>query len=103
MIKIIKKGSKIDKKFDGGINMGLRAYLLIKLKENVQPEKFDRILRQLDSLDEADFVDAVNGAVDIIVMVEVPVTIKPIVKQIQRIDGVIEVQTCKILGVHKEW
>jgi len=80
-------------------NMGLRAYLLIKVDENIQPKKFDKIIRQINDLNETDFVDAVNRIVDIIVMIEVPVTTKSVVKQIQCIDGVTEVQTCEIRGV----
>ena len=83
--------------------MGFRAYLLIKVKENVHPEDFDKILQELDALNEADFVDAVNGAVDIIVMVEVSVTLSSVIKHVQQIAGVSEVKTCKILGIHKEW
>lgn len=83
--------------------MSFRAYLLIKVKENVQPEKFDKIMRQIDALVETDFVDAVNGFVDIIVMIEVPVTVKTVLKQIQNLDGVTEVHPCRILGIHMEW
>ena len=83
--------------------MAFRAYLLIDLKEDVQQKKFTEIKRKIDSLDEVDFVDAVDGPHDIIAMVEVPVTIKTVVETIQGIDGVARVQTCRISGIHKEW
>jgi len=83
--------------------MGFRAYLLITVNDDTQPTKFSKILQKIDKLKETDYVDPVNGAIDIIVMIEVPVTIKPVMKKIQRIDGVAKVQSCKILGVHKEW
>lgn len=83
--------------------MGLRAYLLIDLKDSVRQKEADEIIRKIDALDEVDFVDAVDGPHDIIAMVEVPVTVKTIAKAIQGIDGVACVQSCRILGSHKEW
>ncbi len=94
----VEDGSKNEK-----ISGSIRAYLLINLKEDILPKKFDEIMRKIDSLNEADFVDAVDGFCDIIAMIEVPVTVKTIVEAIQSIDGVATVQPCRILGIHKEW
>ena len=83
--------------------MAFRAYLLIDLKEDVEQKKSNEILRKIEALDEVDFVDPVDGSHDVIAMIEVPVTVKTVVETIQRIDGVAKVQSCRILGIHKEW
>ena len=83
--------------------MGLRAYILIKLKESVDPKKFRDILQSMDHLSEADFIDVVNGMFDIIMMVEAPVCVRTVVEKIQVIDGIDSVQTCQIIRPHKAW
>ncbi len=83
--------------------MGIRAYLLISLKKGVQQKESDEIIQKINALDEVDFLDAVTGPYDLIAMVEVPVTVETISKAIQGIDGVDNIQSCQILGVHKRW
>lgn len=73
------------------------------MKEGVEQKKSNEILRKNDALDETDFVDPVNGPHDIVAMIEVPATVNTVVETIQAIDGVAKVQTCRILGIHKEW
>lgn len=83
--------------------MGFRAYVLIKLKEEVNPEQFRAIIQQIDCLNESDYVDVVRGMFDIIVMVEAPLTVSTVLEKIKKIEGVENAQTCQLVKTHNDW
>ena len=62
--------------------MGLRAYLLIDVSEDMEQREFIDELRQLEDMPGVDFVDPVIGSCDIAVMVDAPVTVEAIAKKI---------------------
>jgi uncharacterized protein with GYD domain len=63
--------------------MGLRAYLVVDVADDIQQNDFIRELRELEEMPGIDFVDPVIGPHDMVVMVEAPVTVEAIANKIR--------------------
>jgi hypothetical protein len=83
----------------GDIEMGLRAYLLIDVSEDMEQREFIEELRQLEDMPGVDFVDPVIGPCDIVVMVDAPVTVEAIAKKIQEKKWVTKIEVLRIVSM----
>ncbi len=63
--------------------MGLRAYLLVEVADDVEQQQFIAALRKLEDTPGVDFVDPVIGSHDIVIMVEAPVTVEALANKIR--------------------
>jgi hypothetical protein len=79
--------------------MGLRAYLLIDVDENMEHKDFISQLRQLEDMPGVDFVDPVIGPCDIVVMVDAPVTVEAIAKKIQEKEWVKKIDVLRTVSI----
>lgn len=79
--------------------MGLRAYLLIDVSEDMEQRDFINELRQLEDMPGVDFVDPVIGPCDIVVMVDAPVTVEAIAKKIQEKKWVMKIEVLRIVSM----
>jgi len=79
--------------------MGLRAYLLIDVNENMEQKDFINELRQLEDMPGVDFVDPVIGSYDIVVTVDAPVTVEAIAKKIQEKKWVMKIEVLRIVSM----
>lgn len=79
--------------------MGTRAYLAVNVVDEVDQQKFIKILRELEEMIEVDFVDPVVGDWDIMVMIEAPITVEAVAKKIKALPWVKDLQTLKIVSL----
>ena len=79
--------------------MGLRAYLLIDVNENMEQKDFVNELRQLEDMPGVDFVDPVIGPCDIVVTVDAPVTVEAIARKIQEKKWVVKIEVLRIVSM----
>lgn len=63
--------------------MGLRAYLMVEVADDMDQEQFVDTLRELEEMAEVDFVDPVVGHYDMVIVVEAPVTVEQTASKIQ--------------------
>ena len=63
--------------------MGLRAYLLVDVVDNMGPADFAKAVQELEAIPEVDLVNPVIGSHDIVVMVDTSTTVEAVASQIQ--------------------
>jgi len=76
--------------------MALRAYLLVKIADNVDREAAEKALRQVAALPEVDFADPVVGSCDLVLMVETGESVGAVVESVSRFPWVKSVEALKI-------
>jgi len=76
--------------------MALRAYLLVKIADDVDREAAEKALRQVESLPEVDFADPVVGSCDLVLMVETADSVGGVAEAVSRLPWVKSVETLKI-------
>ncbi|MFA6003911.1 MAG: hypothetical protein WC881_07575 [Elusimicrobiota bacterium] len=76
--------------------MGLRAYLLVNIVENLDREAAEKALRQVEAMPEVDFADPVVGNHDLVLMVEAADSVGAIADALSRLPWVKSVETLKI-------
>lgn len=79
--------------------MGLRAYLVIKVKEGIGREQFTEIVRGLEGMPEVDFVDPVKGVSNLVAMVDCPVTVEAVAEKIKAKSWVESLDILSIVDV----
>jgi hypothetical protein len=79
--------------------MGLRAYLLIEVAEEVEHDEFVNALRELEDSPHIDFVDPVVGPYDMVVMVDAPVTVEATAGKIRELSWVKNVEIMRIISL----
>jgi hypothetical protein len=79
--------------------MGLRAYLLIDVSEEIEQREFINELRQLEDMPGVDFVDPIIGACDLVIMVDAPVTVESIARKIQEKSWVKKIEILRIVSI----
>jgi hypothetical protein len=79
--------------------MGLRAYLLIDVADDIQQNEFIQELRELEEMPGVDFVDPVIGSHDMIVMVEAPVTVEALANKIRGKEWVKDMEILRIVSM----
>jgi len=79
--------------------MGLRAYLLVKVKGNVEQEEFIEPLREVEQIPGVEFVDPVIGAFDMVIMVDAPVTVEAIAAKVQDNQWFEDMKILKLINI----
>ena len=76
--------------------MGLRAYLLVQMADNLDQDAAEKALRQVEAMPEVDFADPVVGAYDLVLMVETADSVAGLADQVGKLSWVKSVETLKI-------
>ena len=79
--------------------MGLRAYLLVEVADDVQQDEFVKELRELEDSPGVDFVDPVIGSHDMVIMVDAPVTVEAIARKIRSKEWVKNLEILRIVSM----
>ncbi|MBN1862639.1 MAG: hypothetical protein JW790_03245 [Dehalococcoidales bacterium] len=79
--------------------MGVRAYLLVEVADNMEQQDFITTLRQMEEMPGVDFVDPVIGAKDMVIMVDAPVTVEAIASKIRAKDWVKNLEILRIVSM----
>jgi len=79
--------------------MGLRAYLLVDVIDDMEQQEFIKVLRQLEEMPGVDFVDPVIGSRDMIIMVDAPVTVEVIASKIRDKTWVKDMEILRIVSM----
>ncbi len=81
--------------------MGLRAYLLIDVVDEMEHGDFVNALRRLEEMPGVDFVDPVIGSRDLVVMVDAPVTVEAIAKKIKATGWIKDMEIMRITSMYE--
>ena len=76
--------------------MALRAYLVVKIADDVDRATAEKALRQVESMPEVDFADPVVGSYDLVLMVETAESVGVVAEAVSRFPWVKSVETLKI-------
>jgi hypothetical protein len=79
--------------------MGVRAYLLVEVADDMEQQDFVSTLRQLEEMPGVDFVDPVIGSTDMVIMVDAPVTVEAIASRIRAKDWVKKLEILRIVSM----
>ncbi len=79
--------------------MGVRAYLLVDVVDDMAQQDFITTLRQLEEMPGVDFVDPVIGSVDMVIMVDAPVTVEAVASKIRAKDWVKNLEILRIVSM----
>ena len=79
--------------------MGLRAYLLVDVVDDMEQQEFIKVLRQLEEMPGVDFVDPVIGSRDMVIMVDAPVTVEAIASKIREKSWVKDMEIMRIVSM----
>ncbi len=63
--------------------MGLRAYLLVDVADDIKQPQFTKAVKELEAMPEVDLVSPVIGHHDIVVMVDAPAAVETVVEKIR--------------------
>jgi len=78
--------------------MGLRAYLLVDVTDDMGQEDFTNTLKELEEIPGVDFVDPVIGSHNMVIMVDAPVTVEAVASKIQAKDWVKKLEILRIIS-----
>lgn len=81
--------------------MGLRAYLLIDVADDMEQEQFIQALRDLEEMPGVDFVDPIIGSCDMVVMVDAPVTVAALADEIRAKGWVKNMEIMRIVSMYE--
>jgi len=79
--------------------MGVRAYLLVEVADNMAQQDFITILRQLEDMPGVDFVDPVMGLADMVITVDAPVTVEAVASKIRAKDWVKKLEILRVVSM----
>lgn len=79
--------------------MGLRAYLMVNIVDNMEQADLIKALRELEDAPGVDFVDPVIGSKDLVIMVDAPVTVEAIANKIRNYSWVKDVEILRIVSM----
>ena len=79
--------------------MGVRAYLLVNVADDMEQQDFITTLRELEEMPGIDFVDPVIGSQDMIIMVDAPVTVEAIASKIRAKGWVKDLEILRIVSM----
>ena len=79
--------------------MGLRAYFLADVKDEINQSDFIKALRELEEMPGIDFVDPVIGSRDMVIMVDAPVTVEAVANKIRAKGWVKELEILRIVSM----
>lgn len=81
--------------------MGLRAYLLVDVVDDMDQQQFVQAVRDLEEEHGIDFVDPVIGDHDIVIMVEAPVSVESIANKIKDNPWVKNLEMLRIVSIYE--
>lgn len=81
--------------------MGLRAYLMVNVVDDMEQAEFHRALRDLEQIPGIDFVDPVIGSKDLVIMVDAPVTVEAIANKIRSNKWVKNTEVLRIVSMYE--
>ena len=79
--------------------MGLRAYLLADVADDMEHGDFIRALRELEETPGIDFVDPVIGSHDMVITVDAPVTVEATANKIRTKSWVKNLEILRIVSM----
>ena len=79
--------------------MGLRAYLLVDVADEMEQREFTKALRELEEMSGVDFVDPVIGLHDMVIMVDAPVTVEVVANKIRNKEWVKSIEIMRIVSM----
>lgn len=79
--------------------MGMRAYLLVDVADDMEKKEFITTLRELEEMPGVDFVDPVIGSHDIVIIVDAPVTVEAIASKIRAKKWVKDLEILRIVSM----
>ena len=79
--------------------MGLRAYLMVDVVDEMKQDEFIKLLREMEEMPGVDFVDPVIGSRDMVIMVDAPVTVEAIARKIRAKDCVKDIEILRIVSM----
>lgn len=79
--------------------MGLRAYLLATVADDLEQEQYSKALLELENMTEVDFVDPVVGSYDIVIMIEAPVSVEAVAREIAAKPWIKDLKILRIVSV----
>ena len=79
--------------------MGLRAYLLVDVADEMEQREFTKALRELEEMSGVDFVDPVIGLHDMVIMVDAPVTVEVVANKIRNKEWVKTIEIMRIVSM----
>jgi hypothetical protein len=79
--------------------MGVRAYLLVEVADDMEQQDFINTLRQMEEMPGVDFVDPVIGSADMVIMVDAPVTVEAIASKIRAKGWVKKLEILRIVSM----
>jgi hypothetical protein len=81
--------------------MGLRAYLLVNLVDEMEQSELIKAMRDLEDTPGIDFVDPVIGSKDLVIMVDAPVTVEAIANKIRNNSWVKDAEVLRIVSMYE--
>jgi hypothetical protein len=79
--------------------MGLKAYLLVDMVDNLKQDEFMKELKALEELPGVEYVDPVIGSKDLIIMIDAPVTVEAVAGKIRSRASVKNVEILRIVSI----
>jgi hypothetical protein len=79
--------------------MGLRAYLLVDVADDMEQQQFIKALRELEEMPGVDFIDPVVGSRDMVIMVDAPVTVEALASKIRAKEWVRDIEIMRIVSM----
>ena len=79
--------------------MGVRAYLLVDVADDMEQQEFITTLRELEEMPGVDFVDPVIGSRDMVITVDAPVTVEAIASKIRAKNWVKDLEILRIVSM----
>jgi len=79
--------------------MGLRAYLLVKVKDSTEQEEFTKAVKEVEQVPGVEFADPVIGPFDMMVMVNAPATVETIAAKIQNHQWFEDMEILKLINI----
>jgi len=79
--------------------MGVRAYLLVDVADDMEQQQFIATLRELEEMPGVDFVDPVIGSHDMVILVDAPVTVEAIASKVRAKKWVKNLEILRIVSM----
>jgi hypothetical protein len=79
--------------------MALRAYLMVKVIQDMKPAELLREMQELENFPGVDFVDPVIGSSDVVIMIEAPVTVESIANKIKQRPWITHVEILRVVSL----
>jgi hypothetical protein len=79
--------------------MGLRAYLLVDVVDNLKQDEFIKELKAIEELPGVEYVDPVIGTKDLVIMIDAPVTVEAVAGKIRCRASIKSVEIMRIVSI----